>query len=217
VGNSIGNLFDRLLKRDNQESAPAPEASAQTPSDARRQERTDIPGTARIEWLDDDGVCHKQPVALRDSSTKGVSFSAPEEFPVDQTLWIETEPDKIKKAIVRHCLERAGSYVTGAYLVDQERRRLDRFPASGRAVLHWGDPQMGSSETPVFVRNATEFGFQIESKVPLPVGTIVQLCGDELQCDGATCYCREQNGLFVIGIHMVREAYAKNSLDYRGD
>jgi hypothetical protein len=45
----------------------------------------------------------------------------------------------------------------------------------------------------------------------------VQLVGDELQCDGSTCYCHEIGGKFIIGLHMVRQAYNRNTLDYKGD
>jgi hypothetical protein len=67
------------------------------------------------------------------------------------------------------------------------------------------------------VRNATEFGLQIECSVPLPIGTVIQIAGDQLQCDGSTCYCRESGDKFVIGLHLVRQAYNRNTLEYKGD
>jgi hypothetical protein len=58
---------------------------------------------------------------------------------------------------------------------------------------------------------------QIECSVPLPIGTVVQIAGDQLQCDGSTCYCRESGDKFVIGLHLVRQAYNRNTLEYKGD
>jgi hypothetical protein len=222
VANSLGNLFGRLLKRDS-ESGPGEtrDGGGVNPqhggAESRKDCRTPDVSQARVEWFDENGVCHSQPVTIRDTSAHGVAFTISEEFPVDQTVWIEADGSQITKTVVRHTAPKGRDFLTGAYRVDQERRRADRFPVAGEAVLHWGDSQVGPCDTPVTVRNATEFGLQVESAVPLPVGTIVQLIGDELQCDGSTCYCQEVGDKFVVGLHMVRQAYRRNGLDYKGD
>jgi hypothetical protein len=219
VANSLGNLFSRLLKR---ESEPAGEQAAhpnpqQESDESRKDPRTPTDVPARIEWFDENGVCRSEQVTIRDVSAHGLAFTVREEFPVDQTVWIESDSAQIAKTVVRHTAPKGRDFLTGAYRVDQERRRTDRFPVAGEAVLHWGDSQVGPCDTPVTVRNATEFGLQVECAVPLPTGTIVQLQGDELQCDGSTCYCHEAGDRFVIGLHLVRQAYHRNSLDYKGD
>ena len=222
MANSLGNLLSRLLKRD---SEPGPGQSQDAGSadpqpggpELRKDPRTPTRVPARIEWFDENGVCRSQQVTIRDTSAHGMAFTVGEEFPVDQTLWIESDNHEITKTVVRHTAPKGRDYLTGAYRVDQERRRTDRFPVAGEAVLHWGDSQVGPCDTPVIVRNATEFGLQVECAVPLPVGTIVQLLGDELQCDGSTCYCHEAEDKFIIGLHMVRQAYNRNALDYKGD
>jgi hypothetical protein len=222
VANSLGNLFGRLLKRDSEvgpgqardEGGAAPQADA---ADLRKDPRARAETPARIEWFDENGVCRSEPVTIRDTSAHGLAFTVGEEFPVDQTLWIESADRQITKTVVRHAAPKGRGFLTGAYRVDQERRRTDRFPVAGEAVLHWGDPQVGPCDTPVTVRNATEFGLQVESTVPLPLGTIVQLIGDELQVDGSTCYCHEAGDKFTIGMHLVRQAYKRNALEYKGD
>jgi hypothetical protein len=222
VANSLGNLFGKLLRRDSEagpgpagdEIGAAPQADgADLRKDARA--RAEMPG--RIEWFDENGVCRSEPVTIRDTSAHGLAFTVGEEFPVDQTVWIESDNRQITKTVVRHTAPKGRHFLTGAYRVDQERRRTDRFPVAGEAVLHWGDSQVGPCDTPVTVRNATEFGLQVESAVPLPVGTIVQLLGDELQVDGSTCYCHEAGDKFTIGLHLVRQAYKRNALEYKGD
>lgn len=216
MANSISNLLGRLLKRD----AEAPVASQEGQSsvdDLRKEQRTPADKTVRLEWFDENGVCRSESAIVQDTSGHGLAFTAAEEFPVDRTVWIETESGEITKTVVRHTAPRARGFLCGAYRVDAERRRTDRFPAAGNATVHWGDPQIGPCDTPVLVRNATEFGLQIECGVPLPVGTVVQIMGDELQCDGSTCYCREDGNKFVIGLHLVRRAYNRNTLDYKGD
>jgi hypothetical protein len=216
VANSLGNLFSRLLKRDS-ELGQTPQARAeQSGAELRKDPRRPAEVPARVEWYDENGVCRSEWVTIRDTSDRGVSFTGSEEFPVDQTVWIESEHNQITKTVVRHTAPKGRDYVTGVYRVNQERRRTDRLPVAGDAVLHWGDPQVGPSDARVTVRNATEFGLQVESAVPLPVGTIVQLRGDELQCDGSTCYCREAGDKFVIGLHLVRQVYNRNTLDYNG-
>jgi hypothetical protein len=213
VANSLSNLFSRLLKREFGDGQTDQAVAA----DLRKTPREPAGTTARIEWFDDNGVCRSKPVAIQNVSAEGISFVVTEEFPIDQTLWVETDTNEMTKMVVRHCLSEGNYCVIGAYRVGQERRRSDRFPVAGEATLRWGDSQVGLSETKVKVRNATEFGMQIESTIPLPEGTIVQLIGADLQCDGSTCYCREADDKFLIGLHLVRQAYKRESLDFKGD
>lgn len=216
MANSISNLLGKLLKRDT-EVPGVPEEPETSMDDLRKEQRTEADVAVRIEWFDENGVCRSEPANIKDSSIHGMAFTVAEEFPVDQTLWVETANGAITKTVVRNAAPSGRGYRIGAYRVDQERRRTDRFPAAGNASIHWGDPHVGPCDTPVVVRNATEFGLQIECAVPLPIGTIVQVQGDELQCDGSTCYCRDTGDGFVIGLHLVRKAYSRNSLDYKGD
>lgn len=222
MANSLGNLFGKLLKRDS-EPGPGQTRDAggtdaqQDGAELRKDPRIRTDAQAKIEWFDENGVCRSERVTIRDTSSHGVAFTVSEEFPVDQTVWIESDANQITKTVVRHTAPKGRDFLTGAYRVDKERRRTDRFPVAGEAVLHWGDSQVGPCDTPVIVRNATEFGLQVECAVPLPVGTIVQLLGDELQCDGSTCYCHEAGDKFTIGLHLVRQAYHRNALDYKGD
>jgi hypothetical protein len=218
VANSLSNLFGKLLKRD-------PEGDGNETGGAydlqgpehRKDPRAPVNAQARAEWFDEHGACRSQPITILDTSEHGLAFLIDEAFPVDQTIWIETQPDDISKTVIRHREPRSNGFLIGAYRVDRERRRQDRLPAMGGAMLHWGDSQVGPCDSSVNVRNATEFGLQIECAVPLPVGTIVQVQGDQLQCDGSTCYCLESGDKFIIGLHMVRQAYSRNSLDFKGD
>jgi len=216
VANSLSNLLGKLLKRD-ADGGEGIDAETGVCVDHRKNARISSGTMARIEWFDDNGVCRSRPVAIQDVSDEGLSFVVTEPFPVDQTIWVETRPGEMTKMIVRYCKPEGNFCVVGAYRVGQERRRADRLHVAGDAMLRWGDPQVGVSDTKVWVRNATEFGMQIESSIPLPVGTIVQLLGKDMQCDGSTCYCREAEGKFLIGLHMVRQAYKRESLDFKGD
>lgn len=217
MANSISNLFGKLLKRDG-ESLGAQQPQQQPDiDDSRKEQRTADESAVRLEWFDENGVCRSEPATIEDTSGHGLAFTANEEFPVDHTVWIENAAGEITKTVVRHTTPSGRGFRSGAYRVVAERRRTDRFPAAGTAMVHWGDPQIGPCDIAVVVRNATEFGLQIECGVPLPVGTVVQVMGDELQCDGSTCYCRESDEKFVIGLHLVRRAYNRNTLEYRGD
>ena len=186
-------------------------------NDLRKDQRLPVDVAVRVEWFDENGVCRTEPAIIEDSSARGLGFTVGEQFPVDQTVWIESAAGDITKTVVRHTALSRNGFRTGAYRVDQERRRTDRCPVGGEATIHWGDTQVGPCDTPVAVRNATEFGLQVECSIPLPVGTVVQIVGDQLQCDGSTCYCRESGDKFVIGLHLVRQAYNRNTLDYKGD
>jgi hypothetical protein len=214
VANSLSNLLGKLLKRDSDHGQGS---DAGVAVDQRKTPRTPAGSTARIEWFDDNGVCRSRPVAIQDVSDEGISFVVTEPFPVDQTIWVETRPGEMTKMVVRHCVSEGNFCVVGAFRIGQERRRSDRLHVAGEATLRWGDPQVGASDMKVWVRNATESGMQIESTVPLPVGTIVQVFGKDLQCDGSTCYCRESEDKFLIGLHLVRHAYKRESLDFKGD
>ena len=217
MANAISNLFGRLLKRDGESHDPTQKQQEQNVDDLRNEHRAPANVAVRIEWFDENGVCRSEPAIIEDSSDRGLGFTVNEEFPVDQTLWIENATGQITKTVVRHTEPGVRGFRTGAYRVDQERRRTDRSPVAGDATIHWGDSHVGPCDTPVVVRNATEFGLQIECAVPLPIGTVLQIVGDQLQCDGSTCYCRESGDKFVIGLHLVRQAYNRNTLEYKGD
>src|SRR5690606_33706480 len=104
-----------------------------------------------------NGVCHSEPATVRETSGHGLAFTVDEEFSVDQTVWVEGEggEGEITKTVVRHIEPTGRGFRTGAYRVDQERRRSDRQPVGGDAKIHWGDPQVGPCDAPVLVRNAT--------------------------------------------------------------
>jgi hypothetical protein len=81
---------------------------------------------------------------------------------------------------------------------------------SGQGRLRWQDAEGGLHDIPVRVSNASDCGMQLESAVTLPIGTLVEMTGDRLQCDGSVCYCRELDGQFLIGVEIRATFFGEN-------
>jgi hypothetical protein len=156
-------------------------------------------------WFDGDGNCRSEPVTIRDASPDGILFVTQEEFPIDQTVWIETGDHEEMMFAVKHCEQRGRRYWAGAQRVTHERRRDDRSPVLGGANLHWEHADGGRCQTLALVRNASDSGMQLESSVPLPVGTEVELSGARLRCAGSVRYCRESGHKFLIGLKITEK------------
>jgi hypothetical protein len=82
----------------------------------------------------------------------------------------------------------------------EERRRADRYAASGPATLRyeaWNGDQLS---VPVEVRNWSARGAQIEADRAVSVDTRLQLRGENLLCTGVSRYCRQLDERYQIGI-----------------
>jgi hypothetical protein len=197
---TLEKLFGRLLKGYSESDSRDINLS-QGPADLKGISRTMEGISSKVVWLDGKGVRSSKSVTIRDVSSEGISFSCHEKFLVHQTVWIETGKE-MTKAVVRHCQPRGRLYLIGAQMVGAERRREERSPVSGEAMLSWEHPDGGFCHAAVRVHNASDSGVQLQSSVPVAIGTAVKLIGPRLQCYGSTCYCQESEDQFLIGVQV---------------
>ncbi len=215
VGSPIDGLLRRLRrKRTFELLRPRLSKGSASFTDRRSQPRVGRREPVTLEWFDPNGACHSERATVCDSSPDGFGIRASEEFLVGQTIWVETDPGAIAKAVVRHCGGEGSAFFAGALRVAQERRRADRNPVCGGATLNWGATKGEKRSSPVLVRNVTEQGLQIESPQPVPVGIIALMQGELLEWVGSTCYCKSQGDRYLVGMHLVRQAYDKATTQY---
>jgi hypothetical protein len=205
---SLEKMFGRLSKGDSESDSPSgPRGLA-----ALRKHRTSEGVSSRAEWLGHTGVRSSISITIRDVSSDGISFFSHEKFKVHQTLWIKTGAIEITKAVVRQCERQGRFYVIESKVVVEERRSGERSPVSGAAMLRWEHSDGGFCHAAVLVCNASDSGMQLESSVPVGIGTTVNLTGAILRCDGAVRYCHESGDRFVIGVEITR-TFSKESRD----
>jgi len=175
----------------------------------RSAERTRAASAANIEWAHEDGGTSREPAWIRDTSLHGLGLRSTCQLPVGRAVWITRPSDPALKATVRHCRPENEAYLIGVRLVGPERRRLDREPAAGPAVLSWAGQDGHSVQASAEVCNIAEGGLQVVSESPAPVGTTIRLSGDEIGCVGSVRYCVFRGDRYLIGLQFVGEPYAR--------
>jgi hypothetical protein len=142
-------------------------------------------------------------VEVENVSVHGLGLRAARYVAVGQTVWFEPE-------------ERDGYFQMGLIRVETERRRVERQPVRGAGNLDWYGAGAKACTTPVLVRDASEFGLQLSALDPVPVGCVVRLSGDSLECVATVCYCVRTGDEYRIGLHFSRQPYDKHSAEFDG-
>lgn len=175
-------------------------------SSRRRQRRSPAQGEAIIHWVGEGGRFFQQAVKLRDTSRDGVGFLSPRQFGVWQTVWIEVS-GKLTRGTIRHCENLGDSYLAGLVKVPVDRRREERQPCNETGTLAWGSGQ----SSPVFVRNVSENGVQVEVPYQIPESSVVQLRFGAWQCRGTVCYCRSADEKYLVGLELLTKPTRRTS------
>lgn len=103
-------------------------------------------------------------------------------------------------------------FITRDDRVVSERRRAERIPSSGTAVLEWLDASSRHRTITAHVRNISTEGMMLE----LPQAVEPQLArvsGMEWQCIGWVRYCNHEDGKFVAGFQFAQKPYQRDSND----
>ncbi len=172
--------------------------SAAGGSGRRRQARMPAEGEAIIHWVGEKGEFLQQAVELRDASRNGLGFLSAREFRVGQGVWFELRGE-LTRGVIRHCDRVGEGYRTGLVKTAIDRRREDRQPCNEIGTLEWGNNQ----SSPVFVRNVSEHGVQLEIPYQVPESSVVRLCFGAWQCLGSVCYCRLEGQAYLVGLNLV--------------
>jgi hypothetical protein len=155
-------------------------------------------------------------VEVENVSVHGLGLRAARYVAVGQTVWFEPSSGPMVKGVIRHCEERDGYFQMGLIRVETERRRVERQPVRGAGNLDWYGAGAKACTTPVLVRDASEFGLQLSALDPVPVGCVVRLSGDSLECVATVCYCVRTGDEYRIGLHFSRQPYDKHSAEFDG-
>ena len=157
----ISGLFDRLLAR--KREAPPPEAP-EVPEDARTEERAAATERALLEWLDESGERCAQIAWVADRSMDGVGVRSPHPLPPGAPVLITIGEDAPLKAMVRHCISDEDDWRIGLKVIRHEKRRFDRTPIEGEALVVWQSPAHGRRESPGQTLDVGEGGLGLRAR-----------------------------------------------------
>lgn len=173
------------------------------PDDRRIDERFVCNEPVGVEWADEKDNLVGVVAETKDCSDSGVSVLVKTPFTVGTTIWLTRESEPLVKAVVRHVKQQEDGYLLGLVLVKVEKRRTNRDPVAGRGTLAWATSRGEARHCTAAVTNANEFGVRVEIPVEIPVGLVVTLEGDVMQCTGSVCYCKAlDDGTYSIGLHI---------------
>ena len=173
----------------------------------RAQSRSAAHGAVTLNWVDSEENAHAATARIRDDSPRGLGVYADVELPRDTYVWVvdERDGDEQRKAVVQYSRRRAGHWKIGLVFVNQERRRVERFPVSGKAKLSWGYIVAEGYECEAVVLNVSQIGALVETEQKIPIDARVQLEGDALECMGYVRHTTPRDGRFLIGLQFAAE------------
>ncbi len=177
----------------------------------RKQSRLAAQGEAILHWIGKNGEFLQQTVEIRDNSEGGLGLVSPHGFAPGQTVWIE-QGGELTKAIIHHGKDLGGNYLLGLGKVPVERRRQDRQPVNETGTLEWG---RGHS-SPVFVRNVSEDGIQLEVPDQIRKFLVVRLTFGPWLCLGLVSYCKRDAEKYLLGLHLLGKPTRTSAISAHG-
>lgn len=206
-------LFRKLMDRRSQ--APPPPAF-EPPKPARQRESPRLPDSAlvQLEWLDENDEFRRIQANVHDRSRRGFSLWLNQKLSVGWPVAI-AHRTTVYRGVVRHCREVDGRWQTGFQVVDDERRRDDRYPFRCDAEMSW-QAGVETRRVKCEIFDANGGGVQIELEEELPAGVAACLYYDGWRRFGSTVWSKAKDGVYRAGIHFTGEAISDESVDYKG-
>ena len=189
-------------------------ASSVALGNRRRQPRRPVSEAGTLTWNGSQADRQFEQVDVENVSVHGLGLRSARYLPVGQTVWFEPTSGPVVKGVVRHCKEQDGHFAIGVIRVETEHRRVERQVVRGAGNLDWYGDGAKACTTPVLVRDASEFGLQLSALDPVPVGRIVRLSGEALECVATVCYCVRIDDEYRLGLHFTRQPYDKHVADF---
>jgi hypothetical protein len=206
----ISGLFDRLLAR--KREAPPPEAP-EVPEDARTDERAAATERALLEWLDESGERCAQIAWVADRSMDGVGVRSPHPLPPGAPVLLTIGEDAPLKAMVRHCISDEDDWRIGLKVIRHEKRRFDRTPIEGEALVVWQSPAHGRRESPVQILDVGEGGLGLAGESRIPVQSVVSIIHDGWQRFGSVTHGHTEGERYVFGVQFAGPPRPHDSFD----
>lgn len=100
-------------------------------------------------------------------------------------------------------------------MLQTNRRRTHRAATNGVGILSWSDRGLRHNET-VRVMNASDGGLQVKLAKKVPLGALVRISGETVECLGYVRYSRPIGPMgldFVSGIEFCQQPVARDAPD----
>ncbi len=208
----IGGWFDRAAGK-----AKRPASSNASGSERREAPREAAKGAGvQLEWRGADGHWRIEPVESCDASTSGLGVLSESGFQPGQTIYVLRDGVRAMQANVCHVKPVGDSYHIGVRLIPNERRRIERTPASGEAVVRWTRQDGESIRLAARICNVSDGGLQIETESGFDEGAVLKLTGSEVECLASVRYCRPRGDAFAVGLQIIGEPSLTPGVDPTG-
>ena len=162
-----------------------------------------------LQWHNAKGAPRTAEGILENVSPQGFGIRTKKKLKEGQTVWVTRPDSPALKSVVRHVLSENGVHVLGFARIHKERRREDRTPTEGFALIRWSGSRGEALSTDVRIRNVSPEGVQVESAQSVPPSEVARLIGTAVECMGAVRYCVPWNGKFLVGLFLIGKAHRK--------
>lgn len=188
-----------------------PPAAAEERPERRKSKRAASSVQVTLQWNDSRDEARTTPGMLENASPQGFAIRTKTRLREGQTVWVTRPESPAFKSVVRHVRNETDSYVLGLARIVVDRRREDRRPVAGPAVLKLSGPHGESISIETEIRNISPEGVQVAADRSLPKGEVARLIGSAVECMGAIRYCVPWNDRFLIGLFLIGKAQRINS------
>ncbi|MEZ5391779.1 MAG: hypothetical protein R2724_02620 [Bryobacterales bacterium] len=166
-----------------------------------------------LQWHDANHNVRSAVGVLENVSPEGFGVRTKRAFKDGQTVWVTRADSPALKSIVRHVAKDEDAYVLGFARITNEKRREDRSPATGAAMLRCMGPNGETLSHEVQIRNVSPEGVQVCTPMAAPAGEVARLIGTAVECVGAIRYCVPWNDKFLVGLFLIGKAQRRSSLE----
>ena len=192
---------------------PTTSAPRFTHPERRKDHRAPSDVEVTLQWDETGGKSSSAQGTLENVSRQGFAVRTESLVPDGQTVWV-TRPDSPPlKSVVRHVGRSRGSNLLGLARVALERRREDRQPVEGAALLRRTGPNGETIATDVEIHNVSPEGVQVVSPEAVPKADVARLIGQAVECMGTVRYSVPWNGKFLVGLFLIGSVKPKTPSD----
>ena len=185
------------------------------PAEEVRERRSDKRAASSIEvtlqWEDSRGEVRTVQGMLENVSEYGFAIRTKSRMREGQTVWVTRPDSPALKSVVRHVSQENETYVLGFARIVLERRREDRRPVAGSALLRRSGPRGETLAVDVEIRNISPEGVQVAAPESVPKNEVARLIGTAVECMGTVRYCVPWNGKFLVGVFLIGKAHRKSN------
>lgn len=207
-------LFRKLLDRHAREPAPVPGYTPPKPAQLRASPRLPDNAVVQLEWLDESDQFRRTEAKVQDRSRHGLSLLLDEGLSVGWPVVI-AHRSTLYRGVVRHCGKTDGHWKAGFQVVEDERRRDDRYPFRCSAAISW-QTDSGTQMVPCAIHDANGGGVQVELEREIPEHSTACLHYDGWRRFGAIAWTRRKGESYRSGVHFTGTPISDESVDYKG-